>query len=188
MSSAMERRKASTRSTDVTEKNGQCLVLENLARINKIVLKVRNILFVKPLFLCNFSPTEAHCRLGLTLLLAYYPQKIIIFIFIFQDVFIFEYVQHHVCFVNVQQSSWHEIVIFSVCVRIGSAAYIIPTHLPANLRVKLPAHLTENLNAHLPDHLPAQLTFHLPTTCLPTYMHTCLQFCLQSCQSSCLSA
>ena len=35
-----------------------------------------------------------------------------------------EYVQRHVCFLNVQ-SSLHENVVFSVCVRMGNAAYIL---------------------------------------------------------------
>ena len=35
-----------------------------------------------------------------------------------------EYVQRRVCFVNVQ-SSWHENVVFSVCARLCSAAYVI---------------------------------------------------------------
>ncbi len=34
-----------------------------------------------------------------------------------------EYVQHCVCFVNIQ-SSLHENVVFSVCARMGNAAYI----------------------------------------------------------------
>ena len=35
-----------------------------------------------------------------------------------------EYVQHHMCFVNVQLSL-HENVVFSVCASMGHAAYII---------------------------------------------------------------
>ena len=35
-----------------------------------------------------------------------------------------EYVQHHVCFINVQ-SSLHENVVFSVCVHLGNAVYIV---------------------------------------------------------------
>ena len=35
-----------------------------------------------------------------------------------------EYVQCHVCFVNIQLSL-HENVVFSVCARMGNAAYII---------------------------------------------------------------
>ena len=35
-----------------------------------------------------------------------------------------EYVQHHVCFLNVQ-SSLHENVVFSVCARMCNAAYVI---------------------------------------------------------------